>query len=153
MLRSLVPLRSFPTEVSWGEMAVVVSPKFPLSSKLQLPTNSMTIWSLVEWLTGRIDGNNGQSVTEEGALLQNISAWAARIHSHLDTDNNKRGIYLISLIGKQVKLKSGAGMRLAGMCRGGFLVQNREGKGNDEVFQMDEILGEDVGLERPHALV
>ncbi|KAH8689762.1 hypothetical protein GQ44DRAFT_720396 [Phaeosphaeriaceae sp. PMI808] len=102
----------------------------------------MTVWSLVEWLTGRIDGNNGYDVTEEQAILQNILKWTARIQSHLDPDNKQRRVVLISLIGQQVMLKSGAWVRLGGMRRGEFVVQ--DGEGDEEVVQMDEIVAEHV---------
>jgi hypothetical protein len=110
---------------------VVVCPRFPLLSNIQLPMASMTLWDLVEWLTNRIV--NGHGVTEEGAILRNISAWAARIHGDLDAGNTQGRIFLVSLIGEQVKLKSGAYMRLVGMRKGKFVVQDREGKGDIEV--------------------
>ncbi|KAF1357797.1 hypothetical protein EJ07DRAFT_127160 [Lizonia empirigonia] len=140
-------LRSFPTELNWGGLAVVVYPRVPLSSKIQLPESSMTLWDLVGWLTDRINGNNGHRATEEGAALQNISEWAARIHSHLDADNTQRRIFLVSLIGKQVKLKSGAYMRLIGMHGDEFMVQDTNG--------VEYIVGKHVELEgvQPHASV
>jgi hypothetical protein len=84
----------------------------------------MTLWDLIRWLTNRIDGNNGESATEEGAALQNISEWAARIHGHLDADNTQGQIFLVSLFGKQVKLNSGAYMTLIGMRGDEFIVHD-----------------------------
>ncbi|PZD23656.1 hypothetical protein A1F96_10047, partial [Pyrenophora tritici-repentis] len=100
----------------------------PLSSKIQLPESSMTLWALISWLTDRIDGHNGHGATEEEAALHEISEWAANIHGHLDAGNTQRQIFLVSLIGKQVKLNSGAYMRLIGMSGDEFVVQDTEGR-------------------------
>ncbi|KAF2850626.1 hypothetical protein T440DRAFT_79901 [Plenodomus tracheiphilus IPT5] len=80
-------------------------------------------------------------------MLQNISDWAATIHLHLNTDNKQRRGFFISLIGKQVKLKPGILKRLGGIRRGEFVIQARDGEGNNQVVQMDEIMGEHVALE------
>ncbi|RMZ74111.1 hypothetical protein GMOD_00004954 [Pyrenophora seminiperda CCB06] len=147
-LRSRVPVRSFYTEVYWGGVAVTACPKFPLSSNIRLlPKASMSLWELVGWLTNCIDGNNGHGATEEKAALQEISEWAAKIHGHLDADNTQRRIFLVSLIGKQVKLKSGADLKLIGMSGDEFVVQDTEG--------VKYIMGEHVELEnvQPHASV
>ncbi|KAF1362228.1 hypothetical protein EJ07DRAFT_108468 [Lizonia empirigonia] len=140
-------LRSFPIEINWGGLAVVAYLRVPLSSKIQLPESFMTLWDLVRWLTDRIDGKDGQGATEEGAALQNISEWAARIHGHLDADNTQRRIFLVSLIGKQVKLNSGAYMRLIGMRGDEFIVRDTEG--------VEYIVGKHVELEsmQSHASV
>ncbi|PZD39764.1 hypothetical protein A1F97_05627 [Pyrenophora tritici-repentis] len=135
-----VPVRSFPTEVNWGGSAVEVYLKVPLSSKIQPPESFMTLWGLVEWLTNRINGTNGRGATEEKAALQKISEWAAKIHGHLDADNTQRRIFLVSLIGKQVKLNSGAYLKLVGMIEGEFAVQDTEG--------VNYIVGKHVELER-----
>ncbi|KAI1532083.1 hypothetical protein PtrSN002B_010635 [Pyrenophora tritici-repentis] len=142
-----VPVRSFPTEVNWGGSAVEVYLKVPLSSKIQPPESFMTLWGLVEWLTNRINGTNGRGATEEKAALQKISEWAAKIHGHLDADNTQRRIFLVSLIGKQVKLNSGAYLKLVGMIEGEFAVQDTEG--------VNHIVGKHVELEsmQPYASV
>ncbi|KAF2845016.1 hypothetical protein T440DRAFT_408958, partial [Plenodomus tracheiphilus IPT5] len=132
-------LRSFPTDVYWGGLAVTVCPKFLWSSKIQLPQAPMSLWDLVEYLTDPIDGNNGHDITEVRAALRNISEWAASISRHLDAGNIQRRIFLISLIGKQVELKSGVCIRLGGMRGGEFVVQYRESGVNNEVVQMDEL--------------
>ncbi|KAI1527434.1 hypothetical protein PtrCC142_008672 [Pyrenophora tritici-repentis] len=88
----------------------------------------MTLWALISWLTDRIDGHNGHGATEEEAALHEISEWAANIHGHLDAGNTQRQIFLVSLIGKQVKLNSGAYMRLIGMSGDEFVVQDTEGR-------------------------
>jgi hypothetical protein len=146
-LKSQVPRRFFPTEVDLGGLEVVVCPKFPLSSNVQLPTASMTLLDLVGWLTGRINDINGEEVTEESALLWNISEWAARIHGNLDAGETQRRMFLVSLIGKQVKLNSGTYMRLIGMREGEFMIQDMEGNGDIKVVQMEGIAGEHVDLE------
>jgi hypothetical protein len=107
----------------------------------------MTLWDLVGWLTDRINDINGDDVTEEWALLWNISNWAARIHSNLDAGDRQRWMFLVSLIGKQVELNSGAYMRLVGMRKGEFIVQDMEGKGDIRLVQMEDIAGEHVVLE------
>ncbi|KAF1347378.1 hypothetical protein EJ07DRAFT_142722 [Lizonia empirigonia] len=146
-LRSQVTLRSFSIEINWGGLAVVAYLRVPLSSKIQLPKSSMTLWDLVRWLTDRIDGNNGHGATEERAALQNISGWAARIYDNLDADDTQRRIFLVSLIGRQVKLESGAYTRLIGMRGDEFIVQDTEGA--------EYIVGKHVELEsvQPHASV
>jgi hypothetical protein len=93
----------------------------------------MTLWDLVRWLTDRIDGINGDGATEEGVILRNISDWAARVHGDLDADDIQRRMFLISSIGNQVKLKSGAYIRIVGMRKGEFVIQDRVGKGDIEV--------------------
>ncbi|KAI1530443.1 hypothetical protein PtrSN002B_010964 [Pyrenophora tritici-repentis] len=124
-----VPVRSFPTKVKWGGVAVTAFPRFPLSSNIRLlPKASMTLWDLIGWLTDRIYGNNGRGATEEKAALQEISEWAAKIHGDLDADNKQRRIFLVSLIGKQVKLNSGAYLKLIGMSEDEFVVQYIVGK-------------------------
>ncbi|KAI1663575.1 hypothetical protein L13192_12264 [Pyrenophora tritici-repentis] len=142
-----VPVRSFPTKVNWGGSAVEVYLKVPLSSKIQPPESSMTLWDLIGWLTDRIYGNNGRGATEEKAALQEISEWAAKIHGDLDADNKQRRIFLVSLIGKQVKLNSGAYLKLIGMSEDEFVVQDTEGA--------KYIVGKHVELEdaQPHASV
>ena len=79
--------------------------------------------------------------------MQNISEWAARIHSHLNADNTQRRIFLVSLVGKQVKLNSGAYMRLIGMRGDEFIVRDTEG--------VEYTVGKHVELEsvQPHASV
>jgi hypothetical protein len=106
----------------------------------------MTLWDLVGWLTCRINDINCEEVTEESALLWNISEWAARIHGILDAGETQRRMFLVSLIGKQVKLKSGAYMTLIGMHEGEFMIQDMEGKGDIKVVQMEGIAGEHVDL-------
>ncbi|KAF7445917.1 hypothetical protein A1F99_092080 [Pyrenophora tritici-repentis] len=142
-----VPVRSFPTKVNWGGLAAVAYLEVPLSSKIQLPKSSMTLWDLIGWLTDRIYGNNSRGATEEKAALQEISEWAAKIHGDLDADNKQRRIFLVSLIGKQVKLNSGAYLKLIGMSEDEFVVQDTEGA--------KYIVGKHVELEdaQPHASV
>jgi hypothetical protein len=130
-----------------GGLEVELCPKFPLSSNIQLPTASMTLWDLVGWLTDRINGINGDDVTEAWALLWNISEWAAKIHGALDAGETQRRMFLVSLIGGQVKLKSGACKRLVGMRKGEFIVKDMKGKGDIEVVQMEGIVGEHVDRE------
>jgi hypothetical protein len=65
--------------------------------------------------------------------LRNISDWAARIHGDLDADDTQRRMFLISSIRKQVKITSGAYMRIVGMRKGEFVIQDRKGKGDIEV--------------------